>query len=139
MQHPFHGTTILAVRRADKVVIGGDGQATMGDMIAKDNIVKVRRLYKNKVIAGFAGATADAFSLFERFEAKLAQLATWMKAHQTALRPFTTPTGSILSIGVLMLLSLVISRWLSSLLCVLWLAAIGRWVHLTINAKKDAS
>lgn len=74
MQHNssiIHGTTILAVRRGDKVVIGGDGQATMGDMVAKDNICKVRKLYKNKVIAGFAGATADAFTLFERFEAKL--------------------------------------------------------------------
>lgn len=67
----FHGTTILAVRRNGKVVVGGDGQATMGDMIAKDNICKVRKIYKNQVIAGFAGATADAFTLFERFEAKL--------------------------------------------------------------------
>lgn len=68
---PIHGTTILAVRRNGKVIIGGDGQATMGDMIAKDNICKVRKIHKNKVIAGFAGATADAFTLFERFEAKL--------------------------------------------------------------------
>ena len=67
----FYGTTILAVRRNNKVVIGGDGQATMGDMIAKDNICKVRRIYKNTIIGGFAGATADAFTLFERFEAKL--------------------------------------------------------------------
>lgn len=67
----FYGTTILAVRRGNKVVIGGDGQATMGNMIAKDNICKVRRLYKGSIIAGFAGATADAFTLFERFEAKL--------------------------------------------------------------------
>jgi ATP-dependent HslUV protease subunit HslV len=67
----LYGTTILAVRRGNKVVIGGDGQATMGNMIAKDNICKVRKLYKNQIIAGFAGATADAFTLFERFEAKL--------------------------------------------------------------------
>jgi len=67
----MNGTTILCVRRGNSVVIGGDGQATMGDMVAKDNIVKVRRLCKDKVIAGFAGATADAFTLFERFEAKL--------------------------------------------------------------------
>jgi len=67
----IHGTTILAVRRNGKVIIGGDGQATMGDMVAKDNIVKVRKIYKNKILAGFAGATADAFTLFERFEAKL--------------------------------------------------------------------
>jgi ATP-dependent HslUV protease, peptidase subunit HslV len=68
----FHGTTVIAVRRGDKVVIGADGQATMGNMIAKDNIRKVRPLGKTaKVIAGFAGATADAFALLERFEAKL--------------------------------------------------------------------
>ena len=67
----MRGTTILSVRRGNKVVIGGDGQATMGDTVAKDNIRKVRRLYKNKVITGFAGGTADAFTLFERFEAKL--------------------------------------------------------------------
>ncbi len=67
----IHGTTILAVRRGNSVVIGGDGQATMGNMIAKDNIVKVRRLHDQKVITGFAGATADAFTLFDRFEAKL--------------------------------------------------------------------
>lgn len=65
------GTTILAVRRHNKVVIAGDGQATMGNMIAKDNICKIRTLYHDKIIAGFAGATADAFTLFERFEAKL--------------------------------------------------------------------
>ena len=67
----MNGTTILCVRRGDSVVIGGDGQATMGNMVAKDNIVKVRRLCKNKVISGFAGATADAFTLFEKFETKL--------------------------------------------------------------------
>lgn len=67
----IHGTTILAVRRGNTVVIGGDGQATMGNMVAKNNICKVRRLHHNKIIAGFAGATADAFTLFERFEAKL--------------------------------------------------------------------
>ena len=65
------GTTILAVRRGKKVVIIGDGQATMGDMVAKDNICKVRKIYHNKIIAGFAGATSDAFTLFELFEAKL--------------------------------------------------------------------
>lgn len=67
----IHGTTIICVRRDRHVVLGGDGQASMGDMIAKDDIVKVRRLHHDKVIAGFAGATADAFTLFERFEAKL--------------------------------------------------------------------
>ena len=67
----MQGTTILAVRRNNKVVIGGDGQATMGNMVAKDNIVKVRRIYHDSIITGFAGSTADAFTLFERFEAKL--------------------------------------------------------------------
>ncbi len=68
----FRGTTILSVRRDGKVVIGGDGQVTMGNAIVmKSNARKVRRLYGDKVIAGFAGATADAFTLFELFEAKL--------------------------------------------------------------------
>ena len=67
----FRGTTILSVRRDDKVVIGGDGQVSMGDTVMKGNARKVRRLYNDKVIAGFAGATADAFTLFERFEGKL--------------------------------------------------------------------
>ena len=68
----FRGTTILSCRRGNKVVIGGDGQVTMGDsIILKGNARKVRRLYHEKVIAGFAGGTADAFTLFERFEAKL--------------------------------------------------------------------
>ena len=67
----FRGTTILSVRRNDSVVIGGDGQVTMGDTIMKGNARKVRRLYNDKVIAGFAGGTADAFTLFELFEAKL--------------------------------------------------------------------
>jgi len=67
----FRGTTILSVRRHDSVVIGGDGQVTMGDTVMKGNARKVRRLYNDKVIAGFAGGTADAFTLFELFEAKL--------------------------------------------------------------------
>ena len=68
------GTTILAVRRDNSVVMGGDGQATMGEsMVIKDNITKVRRIYHDKVIAGFAGSTADAFTLAERFEGKLEQ------------------------------------------------------------------
>lgn len=67
----FKGTTILSVRKGSKVVIGGDGQVSMGDTIMKGNARKVRRLYKDKVIAGFAGGTADAFTLFERFEGKL--------------------------------------------------------------------
>ncbi|WP_353570125.1 ATP-dependent protease subunit HslV [Candidatus Albibeggiatoa sp. nov. BB20] len=67
----FHGTTIVSVRRAGQVVIGGDGQVTLGNTIMKGNARKVRRLYRDKVIAGFAGGTADAFTLFERFEGKL--------------------------------------------------------------------
>ncbi len=67
----FRGTTILSVRRNGSVVIGGDGQVSMGDTVMKGNAKKVRRLYHDKVIAGFAGGTADAFTLFERFEAKL--------------------------------------------------------------------
>jgi ATP-dependent HslUV protease subunit HslV len=68
----FRGTTILSVRRGNQVVIGGDGQVTLGNaVIMKANARKVRRLYKNQIIAGFAGGTADAFTLFERFESKL--------------------------------------------------------------------
>ncbi len=67
----FRGTTILSVRRNGKVVIGGDGQVSLGNTVMKGNARKVRRLYKDRVIAGFAGATADAFTLFERFEGKL--------------------------------------------------------------------
>ncbi|MBL3526139.1 MAG: ATP-dependent protease subunit HslV [gamma proteobacterium endosymbiont of Lamellibrachia anaximandri] len=67
----FKGTTILSVRRNGKVVIGGDGQVSLGNTVMKGNARKVRRLYKGGVIAGFAGATADAFTLFERFEGKL--------------------------------------------------------------------
>ncbi len=67
----LHGTTILSVRRGSHVVIGGDGQVTQGNTVMKGNARKVRRLYKEQVIAGFAGGTADAFTLFERFETKL--------------------------------------------------------------------
>jgi ATP-dependent HslUV protease subunit HslV len=71
MSIEMKGTTILAVKRGDKVVIGGDGQVTLGNTVMKGNARKVRRLYHDKVIAGFAGATADAFTLFEHFEGKL--------------------------------------------------------------------
>ena len=67
----FHGTTILSVRRGDQVAMGGDGQVTLGNMVVKASARKVRRLYHDRILAGFAGATADAFTLFERFEAKL--------------------------------------------------------------------
>jgi ATP-dependent HslUV protease subunit HslV len=71
----FHGTTILSVRRDDQIVMGGDGQVTLGNTIMKGNARKVRRLYGDKVLAGFAGATADAFTLFEKFEGKLEQFS----------------------------------------------------------------
>ncbi|MBX2807273.1 MAG: ATP-dependent protease subunit HslV [Cellvibrionaceae bacterium] len=67
----YRGTTIVSVRRNGSVVIGGDGQVSMGNIVMKGNARKVRRLYNDKVIAGFAGGTADAFTLFERFETKL--------------------------------------------------------------------
>jgi ATP-dependent HslUV protease subunit HslV len=67
----YHGTTIVSVRRANQVALGGDGQVTLGNVVVKGSARKVRRLYHGKVLAGFAGGTADAFTLFERFEAKL--------------------------------------------------------------------
>jgi ATP-dependent HslUV protease subunit HslV len=67
----FHATTILSVRRGAKVAMGGDGQVTLGNIVVKASARKVRRLYHDRILAGFAGATADAFTLFERFEAKL--------------------------------------------------------------------
>ena len=75
----FKGTTIVSVRRGNQVVIAGDGQVSLGNTILKGNAKKVRRLFNNKVIAGFAGGTADAFTLFERFEGKL-------QAHQGGYR-----------------------------------------------------
>ena len=67
----YHGTTIVSVRRGRQVALGGDGQVTLGSIIIKASARKVRRLYHEKIVAGFAGGTADAFTLFERFEAKL--------------------------------------------------------------------
>jgi ATP-dependent HslUV protease subunit HslV len=67
----LHGTTILSVRRDRKVALGGDGQVTLGNVVVKGGAKKVRRLYQDRILAGFAGGTADAFTLFERFEAKL--------------------------------------------------------------------
>ena len=68
---PFHGTTIVSVRRGAQVALGGDGQVTLGNIVVKAGARKVRRLYHDRILAGFAGGTADAFTLFERFEAKL--------------------------------------------------------------------
>jgi ATP-dependent HslUV protease subunit HslV len=67
----FHGTTIISVRRGNQVALGGDGQVTLGNIVIKATARKIRRLYHDKILAGFAGATADAFTLQERFEAKL--------------------------------------------------------------------
>jgi ATP-dependent HslUV protease subunit HslV len=76
----FHGTTILCVRRGGRVVLGGDGQVTMGDKVMKGNARKVRRLHNDRVLAGFAGGTADAFTLFEYFERKLEQYGQLQRA-----------------------------------------------------------
>jgi len=67
----YHGTTILCVRRGNRVAMGGDGQVTLGNIVIKASARKVRRIYHGRILAGFAGGTADAFTLFERFEAKL--------------------------------------------------------------------
>jgi ATP-dependent HslUV protease, peptidase subunit HslV len=67
----YHGTTILSVRRGSRVAMGGDGQVTLGNIVVKASARKVRRMYQDKILSGFAGGTADAFTLFERFEAKL--------------------------------------------------------------------
>jgi len=67
----YHGTTIVSARRGNLVAVGGDGQVTLGNVVAKGTARKVRRLYQGKILAGFAGGTADAFTLFDRFEAKL--------------------------------------------------------------------
>ena len=67
----YHGTTIISVRRGKAVAMGGDGQVTLGNLVIKSGARKVRRIYQEKILAGFAGGTADAFTLFERFEAKL--------------------------------------------------------------------
>jgi ATP-dependent HslUV protease subunit HslV len=78
--NPFHGTTIVCVRRNGRVAIGGDGQVTMGDKIMKGNARKVRRLRNGNVLAGFAGGTADAFTLFDYFEQKLEQFGQLQRA-----------------------------------------------------------
>jgi len=75
-----HGTTILGVRRAGAIAMGGDGQVTLGNTVMKGNARKVRRLYNDKVLAGFAGGTADAFTLFERFEGKLEKYGNLTRA-----------------------------------------------------------
>ncbi len=76
----FHGTTIVCVRRAGRVALGGDGQVTLGDKVMKGNACKVRRLHEGQVLAGFAGGAADAFTLFEYFEQKLGQYGNLTRA-----------------------------------------------------------
>ena len=83
----YHGTTILSVRCGSLVALGGDGQVTLGNIVVKASASKVRKLYREQVLAGFAGATADAFTLFERFEAKL-------EKHQGSL-PIRVELGSL--------------------------------------------
>ena len=76
----FHGTTILSARRGSSVALGGDGQVTLGNVVVKGSARKVRRLFQNKILAGFAGGTADAFTLFERFEGKLEKYGNLTRA-----------------------------------------------------------
>ena len=76
----FHGTTILSVRRGNQVALGGDGQVTLGNIVVKSTARKVRRIHHDKILAGFAGGTADAFTLFERFEVKLQQYGNLTRA-----------------------------------------------------------
>ena len=73
MESTFHATTILAVRREDRAVLAGDGQVTLGNTVVKQGARKIRRLYNDNILAGFAGSAADSFALFARFEAKLEQ------------------------------------------------------------------
>ena len=80
MSETFHATTIVSVRRGDQVVVGGDGQVSLGNTVVKSNARKVRRLGGGRVLAGFAGATADAFTLFELFDAKLEKYGQLVRA-----------------------------------------------------------
>ena len=95
----FHGTTILSVRRGAVVALGGDGQVTLGNIVVKASARKVRKLHHDQVLAGFAGATADAFTLFERFEAKLEKHQGHLRARRhradqgLAHRPRAAPPG----------------------------------------------
>ena len=88
----FHGTTILSVRRGNLVALGGDGQVTLGNIVMKGSARKVRKLFHGKVLAGFAGGTADAFTLLERFESKL-------EAHQGNLMRSSVEVGANRKIG----------------------------------------
>ena len=95
----FRGTTILSARRGRTVALGGDGQVTLGNIVIKSGARKVRRLYHEQVLAGFAGGTADAFTLFERFEGKLEKPAIYPRCRRIgqglAHRPLPAPAGSV--------------------------------------------
>src|ERR1700749_1846806 len=91
----WHGTTILTVRKGGKVVIGGDGQVSIGQTVIKSNAKKVRKLGKGDVIGGFAGATADAFTLFERLESKLEE----NPGHTTRAGDVLEPEAGVMAIG----------------------------------------
>jgi len=92
----FHGTTILSVRRGASVALGGDGQVTLGNVVIKSTARKVRRLFNDRVLAGFAGATADAFTLFERFEAKLRRREAMLAVADNTTSLVITGTGDVL-------------------------------------------
>ena len=96
----FDGTTILSVRRAGGVVLGGDGQVTVGNTVLKANARKVRRLHDDKVLAGFAGGTADAFTLFERFEGALDKYSgNLVRAAVELAKEWSGPGGAIIVTG----------------------------------------
>lgn len=89
----FHGTTIVSVRRGNQVALGGDGQVTLGNIVIKGTARKVRKLYNGRVLAGFAGGTADAFTLIERFEAKLENTRAIFCVHPLSLPKTGGPTA----------------------------------------------
>ena len=103
----FRGTTILSVRRNNQVVIGGDGQVTMGNTVMKGNARKVRRLYKEQVLAGFAGGTADAFTLFELFEVQLEKHSGKLTKAAVELAKAWRSERSLRQLEALLILSLI--------------------------------
>jgi len=90
----FHSTTILGVRHNGHAVLAGDGQVTLGDTVVKQSARKIRRLYGDRVLAGFAGSAADSFALFSRFEAKLEQYRGNIERSRSSWRRIGEPTGS---------------------------------------------
>ena len=104
----YHGTTILSVRRGNRVALGGDGQVTLGNIVIKATARKIRRIYNDNILAGFAGGTADAFTLFERFEAKL-------EKHQGANIHSSSPATAMCSSRKWALLPLAVAARMRSL------------------------